>query len=98
MRYIWEEKDLDCWTYFICNSSPVGSKDFSFVMSVLYRLCWTNEEKQKKCIVSLSDGMIEPYESTDKLLNRLNKNKHGYRKLNESEVAHILKQFYIKNL
>jgi len=90
MRILFEEeKDIKCGMYIIRNSSPINSNDYSFAMTVLYKIGF-DTHNDDICKISLTDGMVMRYKHKKFLMKELNEDKFGYRILNKFEVAELL--------
>jgi hypothetical protein len=76
----------------IRNSSPRGSTDISFALSVSYKIGYISTEPGPKKLtkVSLNDGWTQVFESDKALCDALNKDAHGYRPMNKREIERIL--------
>jgi len=75
----------------IRNSSPKGSGDLHFAVTVAYKVGYAFVDgKSVVLLVSLADGLTSVLESNEELCGLLNADPVGYRPMNSEEIARIL--------
>lgn len=93
MRIIFEEKDIQAGLFIIRNSSPIGSKDFRFAATVVFKIgyCIYSKDKPYGRISALTDGLFIPMGSKKDIADYLNNDEYGYRILCKEELIDIIK-------
>ncbi len=91
-RYIFELDDFKgCGQLVIRESSPLGSTDISFALSVSYKVGYIGAGSTRKyMLIALSDGLCMSFDTMEALIDHLNNDVHGYRPLNTVELDHIM--------
>jgi len=78
----------------IRDSFPVGCTDYSFGITVAYKIGFIIHPKKKGgikyLIISLSDGMALEYASLEDLCKKLNSDSYGYRPMTRHEIDKII--------
>jgi hypothetical protein len=95
IRHIFEPKDFDGRGQTVVRASyQKDSVNFGYLTSVAYKIGYSDDvrlgEKQKACLISLSDGMVVIYDSIEDVCDRLNNDPHGYRPLENNEACAIV--------
>ena len=77
----------------IRDSSPTGSKDYGFAITVCYKIGYIpSQAKHHKhgSMISMADGMVNHYETLEELCEHLNSDTHGYRPMTKTEIINII--------
>ena len=87
MKVKYNEKDIEAGMYLLR-----GEID----MAALFKIGWTN--KKEYCLISMTDGWIDVYESKEKLVDWLNKDEEGYIPVDIITVVSMLKTHIKENI
>ena len=87
MKVKYNEKDIEAGMYLLR-----GEID----MTALFKIGWTN--KKEYCLISMTDGWIDVYESKEKLVDWLNKDEEGYIPVDIITVVSMLKTHIKENI
>lgn len=74
----------------IRNSSPIGSTDFGFAISVAYKIGFVGFSSKSTVMISLADGMVSKSMTIKELCDHLNDDEWGYRPMTIVEIENIL--------
>lgn len=94
MRIIWKETDLIGGRYIIHNSYTIKNKNIAFASTVAFKIGWTLASmgsKEEIMLISLSDGLCQPFRSKLHLCNFLNNDIYGFRPLDGKTMGRIIK-------
>lgn len=82
-----------CGQYVVKDSFRRGDKNFQFAASVAYKVCWWSQADDKTTyfLMSVTDGMLLPFDELKDLCSHLNKDKDGYRPLEADELVEVMK-------
>lgn len=91
IKHIFEPSDFEgCGQMIIRNSYQHGD-NIDFGVTVAYKIGYIPcEKRNKRCKISLADGLIKVYESIEDLCKALNEDSEGFRPMTQSEIESIL--------
>lgn len=92
IRHVFEPSDFaGSGQMIIRNSYKIGNSNTGFGASVAYKIGYiVGVERNKRCKISLSDGLVMVYDSTEDLCNALNNDQYGFRPMTQNEISTIL--------
>lgn len=105
MKITYEEDDIQSGMYLIRNSKS-KEIDYSFDMTNLYKVGYQDKEKDKRkkdgynyyCLISMTDGWIQKFNSKKELVEHLNKDENGYLIISYEKLIKLLKNYYIEHI
>lgn len=89
-KCIWEESDIKCGMYVICETSPEHSGDIAFMSSVSFKVGYQGSGS-RPCLIAMTDGLVSSEcESKDAMVQLLNRG-NGYRPMTHYEMTMLIK-------